>query len=73
MNRIVNFKGNRAERYACASSNICRMVYAITVWTPAGAQNNKIHADILELCSIIKISHINGKGPESTSILLGTL
>jgi hypothetical protein len=38
MNRILNFKGNRAERHACASSNICRMPYAITVWTPAGAQ-----------------------------------
>jgi hypothetical protein len=40
MNRIVNFKGNRAERHACASSNICRMTYAITDWTPAGAQKN---------------------------------
>jgi hypothetical protein len=29
-------------------------------------ENNKIHADILELCLIIKISHINGKGLEST-------
>jgi hypothetical protein len=27
----VNFKGNRAKRHACASSNICRMAYAITV------------------------------------------
>jgi hypothetical protein len=40
INRIVNFKGNRAERHACASSNICRMPYAITVWTPAGAPKN---------------------------------
>ena len=41
MNRIVNFKGNRAERHACASSNICRMPYAITVCAPAGAQKNR--------------------------------
>jgi hypothetical protein len=40
MKRIVKFKGNRAERHACASSNICRMTYAITDWTPAGAQKN---------------------------------
>jgi hypothetical protein len=40
MNRIVNFKGNRAERHVCASSNICRMPYAITFWTPVGAQKN---------------------------------
>jgi hypothetical protein len=38
MNRIVNLKGNRSERHACASSNICRMAYAITVLTPAGAK-----------------------------------
>jgi hypothetical protein len=38
MNRIVNFKGNRAERHACASSNICRMPHPITVWEPAGSQ-----------------------------------
>jgi hypothetical protein len=38
MNRIVNLKGNRAERHACASSNICRMAYAITVLTPVGAK-----------------------------------
>jgi hypothetical protein len=43
MNRIVHFKGNRAERHACASSNICRMPYAITVWTPAGAQKMDTH------------------------------
>jgi hypothetical protein len=30
-------------------------------------ENNKIHADILELCLIIKMSHINGKGLESTN------
>jgi hypothetical protein len=41
MNRIVNLKGNRAERHACASSNICRMAYAITVLTPAGAKKNR--------------------------------
>ena len=40
MNRIVNFKGNRAERHACASSNICRMPHPITVWEPAGSQKN---------------------------------
>jgi hypothetical protein len=40
MNRIVNFKGNGAVRHACASSNICRMTYAITDWTPVGAQKN---------------------------------
>jgi hypothetical protein len=34
-------------------------------------ENNKIHADILELCLIIKMSHINGKGLE-LHILLGT-
>jgi hypothetical protein len=26
----MNFKENRAERHACASSNICQMPYAIT-------------------------------------------
>jgi hypothetical protein len=31
----VNFKGNRARRYACASSNICRMAYPITDWSLA--------------------------------------
>ena len=41
MNAIVNFKGYRAERHACASSNICRMTYAITVCAPAGAQKNR--------------------------------
>jgi hypothetical protein len=46
MNRIVNLKGNRAERHACASSNICRMAYAITVLTPVGAKKN-IAYDIL--------------------------
>jgi hypothetical protein len=40
MNRIVNFKGNRAERHACASSNIYRMPHPITVWEPAGSQKN---------------------------------
>jgi hypothetical protein len=30
---MVNFKGNRAQRHACASSNICRMAYAITEWS----------------------------------------
>jgi hypothetical protein len=40
MNAIVNFKGYRAERHVCASSNICRMTYAITVCAPVGAQNN---------------------------------
>jgi hypothetical protein len=29
--------------------------------------DNNIYADILELCSIIKMSHINGKGIESTN------
>jgi hypothetical protein len=29
-------------------------------------ENNKIHADILDLCLIIKMSHTNGKGLEST-------
>ena len=38
MNAVVNFKGYRTERHACASSNICRMPYAITVCAPAGAQ-----------------------------------
>ena len=33
MNIKVNFKGNRAKRHACASSNICRMAYAITEWS----------------------------------------
>jgi hypothetical protein len=40
MNIKVNFKGNMAKRHACACNNICRMAYAITVCTPAGAQNN---------------------------------
>jgi hypothetical protein len=42
LNIKVNFKGNtnRAKRHACAWSNICRMAYAITVCTPAGAQKN---------------------------------
>jgi hypothetical protein len=30
-------------------------------------ENNKIHTDILELCLIIKMSYINGKGLESTN------
>jgi hypothetical protein len=30
-------------------------------------QNSKIYADILELCLIIIMSHINGKGLESTN------
>jgi hypothetical protein len=30
-------------------------------------ENNKIHAEILELCLIIKIPYINGKGIESTN------
>jgi hypothetical protein len=30
-------------------------------------ENNKIHADVLEMCLIIKISLINGKGLESTN------
>jgi hypothetical protein len=30
-------------------------------------ENNKIHAYILELYLIIKMSHINGKGLESTN------
>jgi hypothetical protein len=38
MNIKVIFKGNRAKRHACACSNICRIAYAITVCTPAGAQ-----------------------------------
>jgi hypothetical protein len=42
MNRIVNFKGNRAERQACASSKICRLPYAITVCAPVGAQKNRL-------------------------------
>jgi hypothetical protein len=33
INLIVNFKGNRAKRHARASSNICRMVHAITDWS----------------------------------------
>jgi hypothetical protein len=33
MNIKVNFKENRAKRHACASSNICRMAYAITEWS----------------------------------------
>jgi hypothetical protein len=41
-------------------------------------ENNKIHADILELCLIIKMSHINGKGLSRINkiilhILLGKL
>jgi hypothetical protein len=42
MNAIMNFKGYRAERHACASSNICRMTYAITVCAPAGTQNKTL-------------------------------
>jgi hypothetical protein len=30
-------------------------------------ENNIIHADILDLYLIIKMSHINGKGVESTN------
>jgi predicted component of type VI protein secretion system len=30
-------------------------------------ENNKIHADILELFLIIRMSHINGKGLDSTN------
>jgi hypothetical protein len=30
-------------------------------------ENTKIHADILELCLIIKMPHINGKGLESAN------
>jgi hypothetical protein len=30
-------------------------------------ESNKIHANILEMCLIIKMSHINGKGLESTN------
>jgi hypothetical protein len=30
-------------------------------------KNNKIHADILELCLIIKMSHIKRKGLEYTN------
>jgi hypothetical protein len=44
MNAIVNFKGYRADRHACASSNICRMTYAITVCAPAGAQKGELYS-----------------------------
>jgi hypothetical protein len=47
MNWIVNFKGNRAERHACASSNICRMAYAFTDWTPEGAQAMQLRSSHL--------------------------
>jgi hypothetical protein len=30
-------------------------------------ENNKIYSDILELCLIIKLSNINGKGLKSTN------
>ena len=40
MNLEVKFKGNRAKRYACASSNICRMTYPITD-CPAEADQKK--------------------------------
>jgi hypothetical protein len=39
MNRIVNFKGNRAKRHACGSSNICRMPHPITDCSLASDQN----------------------------------
>jgi hypothetical protein len=42
MNAIVIFKGYRAERHACASSNICRMTYAITVCAPEGAPRKTV-------------------------------
>jgi hypothetical protein len=30
-------------------------------------ENNKIHADNLELCLVIKLSHISGNGQGSTN------
>ena len=42
MNRIVNFKGNRAEHHACASNNICRMAHPITVCSLASNKKNII-------------------------------
>jgi hypothetical protein len=51
MNRILKFKGNRAKRYACASSNICRMPHPSqfarsqatkkTSWKVSGSYNMK--------------------------------
>ena len=41
MNIKVNFKGNRARRHACASSNICRMAYAITEWSLEATTKNQ--------------------------------
>jgi hypothetical protein len=41
MNLIVNFKENRARRYACANSNICRMAYPITDWSLASDQKRE--------------------------------
>jgi hypothetical protein len=40
MNRIVNFKGTRTKRYACARSNICRMPHPITDCSLASDQKN---------------------------------
>jgi hypothetical protein len=67
MNRIVNFKGNRAERHACASSNICRMPYAITVCAPAGAQNKQY--PLSQLFIAIKIKHPPIKNENSIETL----
>ena len=41
MNIKVTFKGNRARRHACASSNICRMAYAITEWSLEATTHKK--------------------------------
>jgi hypothetical protein len=41
MNLIVNFKGNRAKRHACARSNICQMPHPITDCSLASDQKKK--------------------------------
>jgi hypothetical protein len=54
MNRIVNFKGNRAKRHACASSNICRMPHPITVCSLANDQKH-VHLAVTYLkCNSVR-------------------
>jgi hypothetical protein len=60
MNANVSFKGYRVERHACASSNICRMPYAITVCAPAGSQNNEVRfSPIVMNIYILHLFHAN--------------
>jgi hypothetical protein len=71
MNRIVNLKENRAERHACASSNICRMAYAITVLTPTGAKKNVISVIQIKLVmSFIRFKLIMYEGNVRKNVIL---